>query len=59
MSAKEPDHITPGGVALSRNNDVGADRGSVGVGGEQEGAVGGVQVKVAERVQQGMWVEHG
>ena len=39
VSAKEPDHIPPGGVALSGKNDVGADRGSVGVGGEQEGAV--------------------
>ena len=36
MSAKEPDHIPPSGVALSGNNDVGADRGSAGVGGEQE-----------------------
>ena len=39
VSAKEPDHIPPGGVVLSGKNDVGADRGSVGVGGEQEGAV--------------------
>ena len=40
LSTKEPDHIPPGGVALSGNNDVGAERGIVGVGGEQEGAAG-------------------
>ena len=39
VSAKEPDHVPPGGVALAGKNDVGADRGSVGVGGEQEGAM--------------------
>ena len=39
-SAREPGHRPPAGVARIGFHDVGTDHGVVGVGGEQEGAVG-------------------